>query len=181
MLLTLIGLTQKIKLLHKHGIKPLTLNENGYFKNIKNSNSCSDCSIHFSLPQRFDQPILLPFLKCNLLLFLFLFQKQKRNNDLYIAMYHKQFSWTTVQSFVCTQFKYQSSIWPIDRTLSGATTPGQSGSESNGSEGVLRILQSSSITGTTPSDCLILYPGHSLSGSYPSAEMQSVYSTVPAN
>ena len=29
-----------------------------------------------------------------------------------------------------------SSIWPIDRTLSGATTPGQSGSASNGNEGV---------------------------------------------
>ena len=41
-----------------------------------------------------------------------------------------------------------SSIWPIDRTLSGATTPGQSGPESDGNEGVLRIPQSSSIIGT---------------------------------
>ena len=32
-----------------------------------------------------------------------------------------------------------SSIWPIDKTLSGATTPGQSGPGSNGSDGVLRI------------------------------------------
>ena len=44
-----------------------------------------------------------------------------------------------------TQF---SSIWPIDRTLSGATTPGQSGHGSDGNEGVLRIPQSSCITGT---------------------------------
>ena len=74
-----------------------------------------------------------------------------------------------------------SSIWPIDRTLSGATTPGQSGPGSDGNEGVLRIPQNFSITGTSPSDCLVLYPGHSLVGSYPSAEVQSVYSTAPAD
>ena len=33
------------------------------------------------------------------------------------------------------------SIWPIDRTLSGATTPGQSEPGSNGNERVLHILQ----------------------------------------
>ena len=33
-----------------------------------------------------------------------------------------------------------SSIWPIDRTLSGITTPRQSGPGSNGNEGVLDIL-----------------------------------------
>ena len=65
--------------------------------------------------------------------------------------------------------------------LSGATTPGQSGPGSNGNEGVLRISQSSSIAGTSPSDCLVSYPGHSLGGSYPSAEVQSVYSTAPAD
>ena len=31
-------------------------------------------------------------------------------------------------------------------------------------EGVLRIPQSSSKTGTLPSDCLVSYPGHSLEG-----------------
>ena len=65
--------------------------------------------------------------------------------------------------------------------LSGATTPGQSELGSNGNEGVLHIPQSSSITGTLPSDCLVSYPGHSLGGSYPSAEKQSVYSTAPAD
>ena len=49
-----------------------------------------------------------------------------------------------------------SSIWPIDRTLSGATTPGQSGPGSDGNEGLLHIPQSSSITGTSPSDCLVI-------------------------
>ena len=48
-----------------------------------------------------------------------------------------------------------SSIWPIDRTLSGATTPGQSEPGNNGNKGVL------SIPGTSPSDCLVLYPGRS--------------------
>ena len=71
-----------------------------------------------------------------------------------------------------------SSIWPIDMTLSGATTPGQSRSRSDGNKGVLFIPQSSSITETSPSDCLVPYPGHSLRES---AEMQSVYSSAPAD
>ena len=67
-----------------------------------------------------------------------------------------------------TQF---SSIWLIDRTLSGATTPGQSGLVSDGNGGLLRIPQSPSITGASPSDCLVLYLGHSLGKSYHSADM----------
>ena len=47
-----------------------------------------------------------------------------------------------------------------------------------GNEGALCIPQSSSITGTSPSDCLVSYPGHSLGESYPSAEVQLVYSTA---
>ncbi len=54
-----------------------------------------------------------------------------------------------------------SSIGPI----SGATSPGQSGPGSDGNKGVLRIPQSSSITGTSPSDCLL-------------GEVLSVYSTA---
>ena len=70
---------------------------------------------------------------------------------------------------------------PYIGPLSGATTPGQSGPRSDGNEGVLRIPQNSSIAGTSPSDCLVSYPGYSLVGSYPSAEKQSVYSTAPAD
>ena len=55
-----------------------------------------------------------------------------------------------------------SSIWRIHRTLSDATTPGQSGPGSNGNEGVLRISESSSITGTSPPDRLVSYLGHLL-------------------
>ena len=77
-----------------------------------------------------------------------------------------------------------SPIWPIDRTLSGAITLGQSGSESNSNEGVLCIPQSSGITGASPLDCLASYPGYLLGegrGLTLSAEMQSVYSTALAN
>ena len=74
-----------------------------------------------------------------------------------------------------------SSIWPINRTLSGVTTLGQSEPGSNGNEGVLCIPQSCSITGASPSDCLVLYPRHSLGKSYSSAEIQLVYSTAKAD
>ena len=76
----------------------------------------------------------------------------------------------TIQLSISTQF---SSVCTIDRTLSGVTTLGQNEPESNGTEGVLRISQSSRITGVSPSDCLVSYPGHSLRDFYLSAEMQS--------
>ena len=76
-----------------------------------------------------------------------------------------------IQFSISTQFKCKnrklsrpqlSSIWPIDRTLSIATTPIQSGPGSDGNEGVLHIPQSPSITGTSPSNFLGSYTGHSL-------------------
>ena len=67
----------------------------------------------------------------------------------------------------------------MDRTLSGATTPTQSGPGNNGNEGVLCIPQSSSITEASPLDYLVSYPEHSLGKSYSSAEKQSGYFTVP--
>ena len=63
-------------------------------------------------------------------------------------------------------------------TLSVATTPGRSGPGSHGNEGVLRILQSSSIIGTSPSNCLVSYTGHSLEESYVSVEKKSVCFTA---
>ena len=54
------------------------------------------------------------------------------------------------------------SIWTIDRSLSGATTPGQSGPGSDGNKRVLGITQSSSITRASPLDCFMSYLGHSL-------------------
>ena len=69
-------------------------------------------------------------------------------------------------------------MWPIGRTLSGATTPCQCGPGSDGNEGVLCIPQSYRITGTSSSDCLVSYPGHLLVEFYPFAEVQSVYSII---
>ena len=64
---------------------------------------------------------------------------------------------------------------PIYRTLSGVTTPNQSGPGSDGNEEVLRIPQNSSITEASTSDYLV-------SGeSYPSAEMQGMYYVAPAD
>ena len=59
-------------------------------------------------------------------------------------------------------------------TLSGSTILGQSGPEN---KGLLCIPQSTNITGTSPSDCLVLYQGHSLGGGL-TAEVQSVFSTA---
>ena len=53
-----------------------------------------------------------------------------------------------------------SSIQPIDRALSGATIPGQSRPGNNGNEEVLYIPQSPNITESSPSDCLVSYPGY---------------------
>ena len=71
----------------------------------------------------------------------------------------------------------------MDRTLSGANIPCQSGPESDSNERVLHIPQSSNHTRTSPSDCLMSYPEHSFfwgfffAGIYSSAEKQSVYIT----
>ena len=66
-----------------------------------------------------------------------------------------------IQFSISTQF---SSIWPVNRTLSGATPPGQSGPWSNSNKGILLIPQSSSITGVLLSAILTSHPGHSLGG-----------------
>ena len=52
------------------------------------------------------------------------------------------------------------------RTLSGATTPGQSGPGRNGNEGIVHIPQISQ-AGALPSDGLMSYPGDLLEGLTP--------------
>ena len=64
----------------------------------------------------------------------------------------------TVNTRNCGLALFNPWIGPLSR----ATTPGQSGPGSDGNEGVLCVPQSSSITGTSPSDCLVSYTGHSL-------------------
>ena len=48
-------------------------------------------------------------------------------------------------------------------------------------EGGMMLKKHSGITGASPSECFLSYLGHSLGKSYPSAEMQSVYSTPTAD
>ena len=55
---------------------------------------------------------------------------------IYTQLNDKKVLFQTIQFSINTHF---SSILPTDRTLSGATTPGQSGPGCNGTEGVLRI------------------------------------------
>ena len=88
----------------------------------------------------------------------------------------KQFQ--TIQFSISTQF---SSIWSIDRTLSCATTLGQSGPGSDSNEEVLCIPEISSITGASRSDVFVSYPGHSLGEFYPSLEMLPMYFAPPAD
>ena len=70
----------------------------------------------------------------------------------------KNSSFQTVQFGEIISF---STIWLIDRTLSGATTLGQSGPGSDSNEDVHCIPQSCGSTEASPSDCLVSYPGHS--------------------
>ena len=58
----------------------------------------------------------------------------------------------TIQFSINTHY---SSIWPRDRTLSGATVQGLSKLRSYGKKWVLSIPQSSSIPGASPSDFLV--------------------------
>ena len=90
----------------------------------------------------------------------------------------KTFLFQTIQFRISTWFKSQNRpisnnsvshkqftyVWAIDRTLAGATTPGQSGLGSDVNEVVLRVPQSFSITEDSPSDYLSSYTGHSLEG-----------------
>ena len=69
----------------------------------------------------------------------------------------------------------------MDRILTGTTTPGQSGHESNGNNRILHIPQASRRE-TSPSDGLASYTGHSLRwGPYPSVDMLSVPSDQATN
>ena len=86
----------------------------------------------------------------------------------------------TIQFSISTPF---SSILPIDRTLSGATTPSQSGPGSDGNKEVLLSPQSSSIIRNLTIRLFSVISRTFIVGgrSYPSAEKQSVYSTAPAD
>ena len=99
--------------------------------------------------------------------------------NMYIQLNDQTVIFPTIQFSINRLYAYilnVSFIWLIDRTRSGTTTQGQRGPGSDGNEGV---LQRSSITGVSPSVCLMSYPGQSLGESYPFAETQSLYCTAP--
>ena len=80
--------------------------------------------------------------------------------------------------FNLKQFTLSNDQFSSIRTLSGATTPGQSGPWSDGNEELLRILDYWKLT----IRLFVSDSGYSLGvGSYSSAEKQPVYSTDPAN
>ena len=115
----------------------------------------------------------------------------KQKPFIYSQLNVKTALFQSIQFIISTQFKCQncsisnitlfSSIWPIDTTLSCATISGYCGPRNDGNEGVLLFPQISSVTGTSPLDFLVSYTGHLLGESYPSAEIQLVYSTSAAD
>ena len=68
-----------------------------------------------------------------------------------------------------------SSIWPIDRTHQVLPL------RAKVDLGAMEMKGDSTFPKVSPSDFLVPYLGHSLRKSYPSAEMQSVYSANPAD
>ena len=99
----------------------------------------------------------------------------------YTQLNDQTFLFLTIQInviHVFVQFKWSnSSIWPINRNLSGTTILGLRRPRSNGNEDVFHVPQSSR-TETSPSDCLGSYPGNSLAEFYPSTGKKSVFSTA---
>ena len=95
----------------------------------------------------------------------------------YTQLNVKTIIFQVIQFCISTFF---SSLSSIDRTLSVATSPGQSEPGNDVNEGVLIISQSCCITGTLPSECLVSYQDTRCGVFYPSTEMQSLYSTTPA-
>ena len=103
----------------------------------------------------------------------------KHQSFVYSQLNDQTILFQIIQFSISIQFKCQT-IWPIDRTQSGVTTLGQSGPESNGSEKVHYIPQ-------IPTDWSLAIRWFNVTfrtlvgGSFtPSVEIQSVYSTAPA-
>ena len=93
------------------------------------------------------------------------------NNSIYTQLKDHTVLSLTIQfrisHFLLTVYISNTSIRPIDKTLSGATTTGLCGPGTNGNEGVLPIPLSSSITEASPSNCFVSYTGHPLAALLP--------------
>ena len=84
------------------------------------------------------------------------------------------------KSFSNNSVEHKYTVWPIDRTLSSATSPGQSWPRSEINEEEFRFPQSSSITEISLSEPLVLNSRTLFGGSYPSIESQSEYFYSPS-
>ena len=72
-------------------------------------------------------------------------------------------------------------MWPIEGSLTGTTTLCQSGTGSNGNDGVLYIPQSSRTGAHIQMQFKIIFRTLVARKSYPSTEMESVYSKAPTD
>ena len=106
----------------------------------------------------------------------------KHHSFVYAQLNDQTHLFLTIQSSISHLFALTLNVKQFYLTLSCAITPDQRGPGSDGNEEVLCIPQNPSITRASPSDCLVSYPGHSLGeDSYSFAEIQSLYSTAPAD
>ena len=107
----------------------------------------------------------------------------KHHSFVNTQLYVKTVILQIIQSSISHLFAHSLNLKHFYLTLSGVTTLGQSESKSHGNEGVFRIPESSSIIRASPSDCLMSYIRTLIRGgqSYPSAEIELVHSTAPAN
>ena len=135
--------------------------------------------------------VLLINTNCSIQHYSFIWAQLNGSKYCYVSLTHQSFVYTQLTDqtvlFLTIQFNLthlfahwisNSSIWPKDRTLTRATTPGLSRPGNDGNKRVLRIPQNSSITGASPSYSLMSYQDTRWWGFYPSAEMQWVYSTA---
>ena len=96
-----------------------------------------------------------------------------------IVSISKTIPFQTIGFSIQKQFHFkQFSLVLFDPKI-GPNQVGQSGPASNGNEGAPRIPQNSSITRTSPSDCLVSYPGHLLEGSFTPQQRCSWYILQP--
>ena len=84
----------------------------------------------------------------------------------------------TIQFSISIQFSF---IWPIDRTLSSTSTPGQVDQGAMAMNGYSIFPKAPTLLKPRHEIVWVSYPGHSLEESYHSAEMQSVSSPIPAD
>ena len=127
---------------------------------------------------------LLHTVKCFKVLLCITNNSIKLQSFVYTQLNNQTVLFLTIQfgmSFVCTQFKCQTcSIWPIDRTLSGATTPTWVDLGAMAMKGYSTFPKAKTLP--EPRHLTVSYCRHLFGGmSYSSVEMKPVCSMAPAD